>query len=391
MSAVFKGIEAFGNHLPVRIRFGEGVAASIADILEAEALRRPCLIIDDGLERMNPAAARKLARLREALPVTVHVKPAGEPDFAMIDDAARAAAECDADSIVAVGGGSTMDTAKAARLSLAQGRRISEIVAGLGVVEEGLPLICVPTTAGTGSEVSGGAVLLDPETHVKAGIAHPNIRATFAVVDPELTHSSPRSVTVASGVDALAQAVAALLVKTRTPIGDALGLEATRLIGLSLRDAAADGSDTAARSRMACGSLLAGLAMNISDCGAEHSLGQALGARYGLPHGLTVALVMVEAFDRERQFMPETMERVADALGVPAADGGGGERAIDGLRALLRDLGVPTMREAGVSESDVDLLAAAAMNDFFHTQSTVAWTVEEMRACLLAGLELEPR
>jgi alcohol dehydrogenase len=167
-----------------------------------------------------------------------------------------------------------------------------------------MSLVCVPTTAGTGSEVSGGAIVTDPETDEKMGIASPNLRAAHALVDPELTWSLPADVTAHSGIDALAQAIAAVVAKACTPIGDAIGLEATRLAGPVARARGADGSDRAARSEMACASLLGGLAMNISNAAAEHSLGQALGGVFHLPHGLTIGLVLAEALERERHHVP---------------------------------------------------------------------------------------
>src|SRR5205823_13959442 len=117
--------------------------------------------------------------------------------------------------------------------------------------------------------------------------------------------------------DALAQAIAATLVTVHTPIGDGIALESIRLAVGALPRVVRDGSDTDARSAMACASLLAGLSMNLSDCGAEHSLGQALGGAFGLPHGLTIGLVLAETLDRERRYAPEQLERVADAMGLP--------------------------------------------------------------------------
>src|SRR5262249_36286751 len=189
-----------------------------------------------------------------------------------------------------LGGGSSMDTAKAARLVAGQGGPYLRFAGG-GVSYEppSIPLVCVPTTAGTGSEVSGGAVITDQATHVKAGIASPLLRAQHALVAPPLTHGLPPKLTAYTGIDALAQAIAALVVTARTPIGDAVGLEATRLAGRSLVRAVRDGSDADARSEMMCASLLAGLAMNISDCGSEHSIGQAIRGPLRLPPPLTTA------------------------------------------------------------------------------------------------------
>ena len=241
----------------------------------------------------------------------------------------RSSPSAAADLVVAVGGGSVMDTAKAARLVAGQGGPYLRFAAG-GVAYEppAIPLVTVPTTAGTGSEVSGGAVIIDAATHTKAGIASPWLRAQHALVDPELTYGLPPGPTAHSGIDALAQAIAAIVVRVRTPIGNAIALEATRLAGEALPAVVRDGADRAARSRMACASLMAGLAMNISDCGSEHSLGQAIGGRYPVPHGLTIGLVLAETMDVDRRAVPELFERVADALGEP--DGRVGRRLAGG-------------------------------------------------------------
>jgi alcohol dehydrogenase len=254
-----------------------------------------------------------------------------------------------------------------------------------------VPLVAVPTTAGTGSEASGGAVVTDPATDRKAGVASPNLRAAHALVDPELTWSLPPGVTAHSGIDALAQLVAALVVRVRTPVGDAVGLEGTRLVARSLVRAVRDGSGREARADMACASLLGGLAMNISDCGAEHSIGQALGGDFHLPHGLTIGLVLAEVLERERRHVPEQLERVADALGVPDDGSGDGSRAVRGVRDLLAELEFPVLRDVGVAEEHVAGLARLSLEDFFITQSPVPWTAEEVETVLRSGLAIERR
>ena len=248
--------------------------------------------------------------------------------------------------------------------------------------------MCVPTTAGTGSEVSGGAVITDQATHVKAGIASPLLRAQHALVDPTLTHGLPAKLTAYTGIDALAQAIAALVVTARTPIGDAIGLEATRLAGRSLVAAVRDGSDADARSEMMCASLLAGLAMNISDCGSEHSIGQAIGGRFGLPHGLTIGLVLAETIDRDRRFVPGQLERVADALGEPDDGSGDGSRAVRAVRRILAELEFETLESVGVEPEHLDGLADQALEDYFISVAPSPWSHDEVVAALRAGLEL---
>jgi alcohol dehydrogenase len=251
-----------------------------------------------------------------------------------------------------------------------------------------IPLVCVPTTAGTGSEVSGGAVITDQATHVKAGIASPLLRAQHALVDPTLTHGLPPMLTAYTGIDALAQAIAALVVTARTPVGDAIGLEGTRLAGRALVRAVRDGSDADARSEMMCASLLGGLAMNISDCGSEHSIAQAIGGLLGLPHGLTIGLVLAETMDRDRRYAAGQFERVADALSEPHDGSGDGSRAVRAVRRILAELEFETLSAVGVREQHLDQLATQALDDYFISVAPATWSHDEVVSTLRAGLAL---
>jgi alcohol dehydrogenase len=377
-------IAPFRNHLPVKIRFGDGVAGDLAEVIASEGASRPFVIMDEGLDGFVPGVAAALGDLSGAIRFE---KTAGEPTVALVEQAAAALAESGADAVVAIGGGSSMDTAKAARLVAGQGGPYLRFAAG-GVEYEqpALPLVCVPTTAGTGSEVSGGAVITDEATHVKAGIASPLLRAQHALVDPVLTHGLPPKLTAYTGIDALAQAIAGLVVTARTPIGDAVGLESTRLAGRSLVRCVRNGSDADARSDMACASLLAGLAMNISDCGSEHSLGQALGGEFGLPHGLTIGLVLAETMDRDRRYVPEQFERVADALDEPDDGSGDGSRAVRAVRRILEELEFETLESVGVRDEHLPGLAEKALADYFISVAPSPWSTDEVVDAYRAGL-----
>lgn len=386
-------IAPFTNHLPIEIAFGEGVVRTLPDVLREEACGRAFVAVEAGLEEVVPFVAATLALLeRQGVEVTRFAKEPGEPTIDDVDAAAAALAGSGVDAVVAIGGGSVMDTAKAARLCALGGTTLAGFLAGDRTIPPpSLPLVCIPTTAGTGSEVSGGAVITDPATNDKAGIAGPNLRAQHALVDPVLTYSLPPQATAYTGIDALAQAIAAVVARTRTPVGNAIALEATRLAGRSLAAAVRHGSDRDARSEMACASLMAGLAMNISDCAAEHSLAQALGGRFDLPHGLTVGLVLAETLDRERRHVPDLLERVADALNEPDDGARDGSRAVSAVRRLLADLGFPVLRDVGVGAGDLDELTERARADFFITQSPTPWTREEVHAAFEAALALERR
>ena len=369
----------FTNHLPVRIRFGDGVVSELADVLAAERAERPLLLVDPLVQGVPDVAATTVPKLP------------GEPTFDEVDELAETLREARADALVAVGGGSVLDTAKAARLVLTQGGPYRRFVEGAETIAPpAIPLVAVPTTAGTGSEVSGGAVVTDPHTHRKTGVASPLMRAQHALVDPVLTHGLPREPTAFTGVDALAQAIAAVVVEVRTPVGTALGLEAARLAAAALPLVVADGRDVDARRQMACASLLAGLAMNVSECGSEHSLAHPLGARFGLAHGLTVGLVLAETMEHDRHAVPELFDRVADALGAKPDGSADGSRAVAAVRRLLAQIEFPTLGAAGVAEAHLDELADEALAGWIPV-APAAWSRDDVLAAYRRALALERR
>jgi choline dehydrogenase len=366
--------------------------AHLADVAAAESARAVFAIVDEAVVDLAPVRAVFEALERAGSPVTVRPKAPGEPTIELVEAVAGELGDANADLVVGVGGGSVLDTAKAARLVAGQRTPYRRFLAREATVEPpGVPLALVPTTAGTGSEVSGGAVIADEVAHVKRGIASPLLRAQHALVDPALTYGLPPEPTAQTGVDALAQAIAAVVVEARTPVGTAVALEAVRLAAGALPHAVRDGSDTAARSAMSCASLLAGLAMNVSDCGAEHSLGQALGARYGLPHGLTVGLVLAETMEHDRPGAAALFERIADALGEPEDGSGDGSRAVRGVRRMLAAVDFPVLASAGVADEHLDELAAEALADPFIALAPVPWARDDVVTAFRAALALSGR
>jgi alcohol dehydrogenase len=386
-------IADFANHLPVRITFGDGAALRLPQVAKSAGATHILLLTDENAETYNPGVARVTDALRDSsLVITRMEKPPGEPTLAMVDAATSRMRAEHTDAVIALGGGSVIDTAKAARLCHQLNVSFAEFLEGDRVYPEPtVALIAVPTTAGTGSEVSGGSVISDPDAGRKAGIAHPNLRPQYAVVDPELTWSMPPSMTANTGIDALAQAIAATVAKVRTPIGDAIALEAVRLMGHSLLAAYRDGSDATARSNMSCGAMMAGLAMNISDCSAEHSLGQAIGGLTGAPHGLTIGLVLVETLERERRWVPGQLERCADAWGLPDDGRRDGTRLVAAVRSLLTELQFPVMSDLGLADEDLDRLTDLALADYFISMSPEPWERAEVHTAFASALSLRER
>jgi alcohol dehydrogenase len=387
-------ISPFANHLPVKIRFGEGVSSRLPAVLAELGATSVFLMVDEDIEKHNPAVATLLSDLfgRGDLSITRFDKPAAEPTIEMVDAATNALKNSGATALVAIGGGSVIDTAKAARLCAQLQTDFRDFLASSpGYPVPTLPLIAVPTSAGTGSEVSGGSVVSDPLAGRKNGIANANLRAQYALVDPELTYSMPPTMTANTGIDALAQAIAAMVATVRTPIGDGIALEAIRMMSAALVGAYRDGGDSASRAAMSCGSMMAGLAMNISDCTSEHSLGQAIGGVKHVPHGLTIGLVLAETLERERTHVPEILERVADAMGEPDDDSKDGSRCVRAVRRILCDLDFPVLTSLGFTSADIENLADLALEDYFITMSPVPWSKGEVITAFTSALDLEVR
>jgi choline dehydrogenase len=387
-SHIERSARPFANHLPVRVRFGTGTVAELAGVAAELALTQVVAIVD-------PAAVdRAAAALRAVSPVALLEIEPGEPTVESVQRAGDAVAAMAARGIVAIGGGSALDTAKGARLAAVTGSSVRELLDGSAPLPAAsaiaaVPLIAVPTTAGTGSEVTGGCVMHDERIGRKVGLALPGNRAQAAIVDPELTLGLPPGPTLYGCVDALAQGLGPTVTRTATPIGDGIGLEAVRLAARWLARAVAKPDGIDARAGMSCASLMAGLAMNISECGAEHWLAHPLGTALGIPHGLSVGLVLAESMEIDRQAAPARFERVADAMGEADDGSRDGSRAVRGVRRLLADNGVPTAYSCGLREEHLEVLADEALA-FWPPTPPHAWSRDDVLAAYRAALGIGP-
>ncbi|MFN8080143.1 MAG: iron-containing alcohol dehydrogenase [Kineosporiaceae bacterium] len=393
----------FRNHLPVRIDFGNGSIDRIGDALLADGARAPFVLADPVVLAL-PEVRSMLAGLHaRGLSVTTSEVATGEPTLESVDALGvllrEAHAAGRADAVLAIGGGSTLDSAKGARLLLANPGSIGRYTwpgDPEPIAAPSVPLITVPTTSGTGSEVTGGVVMTDPATGLKVAAPSPLNRAQYCFVDPRLTLDLPPGPTLWGGVDALGQGIGSVIASVHTPVGDALGLEAVRLAARALPTVLTEPADLDARTDMAAAALLAGLAMNVSESGTEHSLAHPLGSRHHLPHGLTVALVLAESMEHDRRYEPERMERIADAMGASGEvqrtpDGvPDGSRAVRAVQQLLAELGCPTLRECGVTEDDVEPLTEAALAGWIPVEPG-PWTREDVATAYRQALALTAR
>ncbi|MDX6572204.1 MAG: choline dehydrogenase [Gaiellales bacterium] len=387
-------VTPFHSQLPVKLSFGDGVIAELSDVLAALDVENAFFVVEAPVVGNAGVEAAIEACANDGIRVERYLKESGEPTFEAADRVARAIREDSCQAVVGIGGGSALDLAKAARLLAdAGGTPWDYIEGGRPFAPPALPLVLCPTTSGTGSEVSGASVLTDTERDRKVGVANGHMRAQHALVDPLLTLGLPAAPTAHSGVDALAQAIGACTVRDGNPLSVAFGLEAVHHIGRSLERAVRDGSDRDARRQLSCGSLTGGLSMNLSDCAADHALGQAIGSMLHLPHGLTIGLVLAETLERSRVDCAARLERVADALDEPDDGSGDGSRAVRAVRRLLRAVSFPTMAEAGVREEHVERLTDLTLTEqaFFFDYDCHDWSRPEVAGAFREALALTAR
>ncbi|MCZ7543117.1 MAG: iron-containing alcohol dehydrogenase [Anaerolineae bacterium] len=263
-----------------------------------------------------------------------------------------------AEVVVGIGGGSVMDTAKAIAGLFPHPGTVEEYHTGARKVPgAGLPFIAVPTTAGTGAEVTKNAVLSDPDRHTKESIRHDGWFARVALVDPELTYSVPPAVTAGSGSDALCQAIEAYVSIGAMPATDALAAEAIRLTWRALPTAYHEPHNRAARADMLYGSLLAGLALANARLGGVHGLAHPLGHRFDIPHGVICGLLLPHVMAYNLHDAEAKYAHVAQLMGFADA-----EAAIDGIRQMLSDINVPLrLRDVHVDRDAFPVIVAESL------------------------------
>jgi alcohol dehydrogenase class IV len=357
-------MQPFAFSVPPTIRFGWGEASAIP--AEAARLgRRPFVVTGRAIR-----AAGRLEPLLDALraagltPATAEGVPP-EPTLVDLQHVMDVCAAAEADLVIAVGGGSVLDIAKGAAALAGVGPTAVEFFAGAPLPATGRPIIAVPTTSGTGSEVTRVCVLSDREHRRKASIRTDAMMPRVAVIDPELTVSGPRSVTAYSGADAFVQAVEAYVSAGANPMTDALALEAARLAAGALPRAVADGADRPAREAMALASTMAGLALNTARLGLVHGIAHPAGAVTGAAHGLLCGLLFPYVIQFNLDAAQAKYAHLARTLAAAPGDAPD-DRAARAFHTFARDLmarvGIPPrLSDAGMTEADLPHVAAETM------------------------------
>jgi choline dehydrogenase len=350
--------------VPMRLVHGAGAVRRIGELARELGVSRPLVVTDPGV-----AAAGVLERALEHLDgATVFDGVRPNPDIELVDEGARHYRDEGCDGLVGIGGGSSLDTAKAIGVVARHGGSILEYEYGRTPLSKRLPpLVAVPTTAGTGSEVTLWAVITDHDRQIKFNVGgSPLIGSHVALIDPELMLGLPPAVTAATGMDALSHAIECYTCDYHQPFTDAVALHAIELVGAWLRRAVDEGSDLEARTQMAHAATLGGLAYGTESAGAAHAMSQSAGGVHDCPHGALTARVLGPVCEYNVPADPGRYARIARALGVDTSGLDEAAAALAGVEEVYRltdDVRIPTMVELGFSESEIPMLARIAFED----------------------------
>jgi alcohol dehydrogenase len=350
-----------------RMVHGDGSIESLPDEIERLGGQRKVLIVSDpGIKAAGILERAESILSRAGLKPRVFAEIHSDPPMEDARKSVSFAREFKPDLIVGIGGGSSLDIAKLTSAMLVNPDPIDRY-AGMELIEKpGPPLILIPTTAGTGSEVTSICVLSDTANRIKKGIVSRHLFARTVLLDPELTVGLPPKITAMTGMDALVHAIESFTGRRATPFTDALNIAAIQMIGENLRSAYRNGEDREARKNMLYASCMAGMAFSNTQNALDHALALAIGGRYHLPHGLLTAFICPWVMEFNLQAARDKYARIASALGEAAAGAPQDEDApmmsVRAVRSLLEDLGISTrLGTYGVQREAFSALAKATV------------------------------
>jgi len=360
------GEKPFEFRVPSTIHVGVGCYERV--VAEASKVGGgPVLVITDANVRATPLAGKVIDQLTSAgLLRGVFSDIPGEPTTTEVTNGLAALREAKANTVVAIGGGSVIDTGKAVATMATNDGLIVDYKGANKIKKPKLPLIVVNTTAGTGSEVTRFAIITDPVTNVKLLIADPHLIPEVAIDDPLLSLTCPPQVTASTGVDALTHAIESYLSVRATALSDVLALSAIRKVGQSLRVAFRSGEDLTARTLMHVASLEAGMSFSNASVALVHGMARPIGAYFHKAHGISNAVLLPHVMEWTLPGAPGRFAEIARALGADTtglSDAQAAERAVTEVRALCRDLNIPGLTGLGIDAGKLMALAPTMAQD----------------------------
>ncbi len=346
---------------------GAGAITAITAELAARGLKKPIVFSDPDLIKFGVTTKVTDLLKKAKIPFEVYSDIKPNPTIENVKNGVKAFKKAKADSIIAIGGGSSMDTAKAVGI-IAANPKFADVRSLEGVApttKPAKPILAVPTTAGTAAEVTINYVITDVEKKRKFVCVDPHDIPVVAFVDPDMMSTMPKGLTAFTGMDALTHAIEGLITKAACPMTDMMHLEAIRLISLSLRDAVAN--KPSGRAGMALGQYIAGMGFSNVGLGVDHSMAHGLSALYDMPHGKACAILLPVAMKFNASKTGDKYRKIAVAMGVKGAEKmsltDARKAAIGAVEKLAKDVGIPTDLKGVLKKEDIPFLAKSAYAD----------------------------
>lgn len=382
---------AYTFYMPSVSLMGAGCADSIPGEIKARGLRKALIVCGKRSAGSEEFKGITDSLAAEGIAFVVYPGSQPNPTVTNVMDGVEILKENDCDFVISYGGGSPHDCAKGIALVVANGGNIKDYEGVNKSEKPQLPLIAINTTAGTASEMTVFAIITDEERHVKMAIVDKHVNPILAVNDPNLMVSMPKSLTAATGMDALTHAVEAYVSTAATPVTDACAQKAIELVSKYLRGAVADGSDMECRDKMAYAEYLAGMAFNNASLGYVHAIAHQLGGFYDLPHGVCNAILLPEVQMFNSQVCAGKLKDVAKFMGEDVSnmnDKEGADTCIAAIRKLSADINIPSgIKELGAKKEDFDILAENALKDACGATNPIQATHQDVKDILSRAME----
>ena len=347
---------------PGTIHFGEDSFSKFITDFEKAGRKRLFVLIVPELFNSLKTTLFQLEKKNFAVLLNAEIK--AEPSFSDLEKIVKQVHDFNADAIVGIGGGSVLDTAKLLAVSVDKTIAIQDLITGKSEIKRSTYLACLPTTAGTGSEVSPNAIFYHPENGNKTAIIHPSLIPDAVYVDPKLMVGVPPFVTAFTGIDALTHCIEAFVNQFAHPIIDLYALEGIALIGQNLKKAFEDGTDLDARAKVALGSMYGGMCLGPVNTAAVHALAYPLGSKYKIAHGVSNAMLLPQVLQFNLKEAPGKYAKVARALGVSGNldDLETAKQGIDFIQQMITDFNIPQkLSDFHISEREIPELANDAL------------------------------
>ena len=357
--------QIFRYELPTAIEFGNGAVKTLPKHVRVLNGSKVLIVTDPGIEKAGVPQIVSAILDKNEIPYSIFNEVEADPDIEGVMKGKEQAIQEGCDIIVGLGGGSSLDTAKAIGLMLGNDGHIKDYVGINKVPNKGKPVIAIPTTAGTGSELTIWSVLSDKQGKIKLSVGSSFNCPDLALCDPELTLTLPAKITAATGMDALTHALESYVNKATQPISEGLSLQAMAMIGKNLRTAVSQGDNLQARYNMLLASLIAAMAFNSTRLGLSHALAMPLGAHFNIPHGTVNAILLPEVMEFNLMGNIDKFSEIAKLFHMPVeglSPRDAAYQSIIAVRQLKEDVGIhETLSDYGVKEQDLDVIAEEAM------------------------------